>query len=89
MTDKDLNTMSDQELINELEWLVKNREMTESRGTRKMVVDPKVKLSAIEVMGRVKGLAGFKGVTTDSKPNEDWVKDIKSALKGKKDTKAS
>lgn len=82
MTDKDPRDMiSDEKLMQELIWIATHREMTESRGMTKPVMDPKVKLSALEVLGRAKGMKGFKGVSGDDKSGQDHWKDLKKEMK--------
>jgi hypothetical protein len=77
--------MTDQDLIDELEWLAKNREMTESRGMVKPVIDPKVKLDAIKMVGQAKGMEGFKGTaSTEKQDRTDWNELKKALAKDKK-----
>jgi hypothetical protein len=77
--------MSDQELLDELEWLVKNREMTESRGMVKPVIDPKVKLDSIKVYGKVKGQKGFGEVVPEDPNGRAIWEEMKAQMAKDKD----
>jgi len=81
LTDKrPIDMITDEELIRELVWLATHKEMTESRGTKKPVIDMKVKLSAIEAIARAKGMEGFKGSTAEKQTDTTHWNDLKKAL---------